>query len=58
MHICCVPTALPRSVFLLRGNHESITCTKMYGFCKELHTKYGATKSKVGPRTHHFESAD
>ena len=33
--------ALPRSVLLLRGNHESTTCTKMYGFFAELQAKYG-----------------
>ena len=41
--------SLPAAVFLLRGNHESVTCTKMYGFWQELHTKYGAVKSKVRP---------
>lgn len=39
--------ALPAAVFLLRGNHESITCTKMYGFFQELQSKYGKVKSKL-----------
>ena len=32
---------LPAHVFLLRGNHESATCTLMYGFKQELVAKYG-----------------
>ncbi|EFN58373.1 hypothetical protein CHLNCDRAFT_20762 [Chlorella variabilis] len=33
--------ALPQQVFLLRGNHESATCTLAYGFKGELVAKYG-----------------
>lgn len=39
--------ALPASLLLLRGNHESSTCTKMYGFHSELRGKYGAKPSQV-----------
>lgn len=33
--------ALPARVLLLRGNHESATCTMIYGFKEELKAKYG-----------------
>jgi serine/threonine-protein phosphatase 5 len=33
--------ALPAHVHLLRGNHESATCTLLYGFKGELAAKYG-----------------
>lgn len=32
----------PQSVVMLRGNHESSTCTRLYGFYKEVMDKYGA----------------
>lgn len=34
--------AAPQHVTLLRGNHESSTCTQLYGFRTELIRKYGA----------------
>ncbi|KAK9810288.1 hypothetical protein WJX72_008052 [[Myrmecia] bisecta] len=41
MVLACWKLALPRSVVLLRGNHESSTCTALYGFRAELEAKYG-----------------
>lgn len=39
--------ALPGRVFLTRGNHESATCTVMYGFKEELKAKYGKSVWQV-----------
>lgn len=39
--------ALPRHVFLLRGNHETALCTMVYGFKSELVAKLGRGKWKV-----------
>ena len=38
---------LPAAVYLLRGNHESATCTLMYGFKGELVAKYGKRDWRV-----------
>ncbi|KAG8373578.1 hypothetical protein BUALT_Bualt11G0039000 [Buddleja alternifolia] len=32
---------MPHRVYMLRGNHESKYCTSVYGFEKEVSTKYG-----------------
>ena len=37
--------AAPHALTLLRGNHESATCTAMYGFRAELAAKYGAVRA-------------
>jgi serine/threonine-protein phosphatase 5 len=39
--LCCLKLAMPMSVFMLRGNHESATCAIMYGFKGEIEAKYG-----------------
>lgn len=39
--------AAPQATFLLRGNHESATCTLMYGFKGELVAKYGKSHWRV-----------
>ncbi len=41
--------AAPGAVTLLRGNHESATCTAMYGFRAELAAKYGAVRARAAP---------
>ncbi|PKU87603.1 serine/threonine-protein phosphatase 7 [Dendrobium catenatum] len=38
---------LPNRVFLLRGNHESKYCTSVYGFEKEVMTKFGNQGQQV-----------
>ncbi|GLC44111.1 hypothetical protein PLESTB_000927800 [Pleodorina starrii] len=38
--LCCLKCAAPKHVYLLRGNHESSTCTKYYGYSQEIRAKY------------------
>ncbi len=40
--LAALKLAAPQHVTLLRGNHESSTCTQLYGFRTELFRKYGA----------------
>jgi hypothetical protein len=46
--LCCLKCALPCCVYLLRGNHESSTCTKYYGYSQEIRAKYEKQQAKVG----------
>lgn len=39
--LICWKLCLPEHVFLIRGNHESVSCTTYYGFKGELELKYG-----------------
>lgn len=34
--LACLKLAMPHRVYLLRGNHETATCTLIYGFKQEL----------------------
>lgn len=40
-------TRRPPGVTLLRGNHETATCSVMYGFKQELEAKYGKSAGKT-----------
>ena len=40
--LAAMKLAVPQHITLLRGNHESSTCTQLYGFRTELFRKYGA----------------
>lgn len=54
--VAVLKLADPARYVILRGNHESNWCTKMYGFKKELESKYphkrrsqaGARKLNIG----------
>ena len=37
----------PNYVYLLRGNHESSTCTRFYGFKGEVDAKYSPTEAEA-----------
>ena len=39
--LSCWRLAAPGCLTLLRGNHETSTCTALYGFKAELVAKYG-----------------
>ena len=39
--------ALPHAVTLLRGNHESASCTACYGFQRELTVKYLGNEQRI-----------
>ncbi|CAL8460824.1 g355 [Coccomyxa elongata] len=45
--LAALKVALPDRVILLRGNHESSTCTQLYGFRTEVFRKYGHEGQKV-----------
>lgn len=45
--LACWKLALPQKVVLLRGNHESATCTLLYGFKSELMAKIPKADFKV-----------
>ena len=45
--LAALKLAAPQHVTLLRGNHESSTCTQLYGFRTELFRKYGSDVSAV-----------
>ena len=44
---CLYKISVPNRIYLLRGNHETATCTIMYGFKQELEAKYGKSVGKV-----------
>ncbi|KAK9867191.1 hypothetical protein WJX84_006772 [Apatococcus fuscideae] len=46
MLLACWKLALPKQVTLLRGNHETTTCTYMYGFRGEIFGKYSKLDAK------------
>ncbi|KAA6400967.1 MAG: putative Serine/threonine-protein phosphatase 5 [Streblomastix strix] len=41
--LLCFKLAYPKRIHLLRGNHESAVCTKLYGFKKEVEDKYSTS---------------
>ncbi|KAK9909268.1 hypothetical protein WJX75_009817 [Coccomyxa subellipsoidea] len=45
--LAALKLALPDRVILLRGNHESSTCTQLYGFRTEVLRKYGQEGQRV-----------
>ncbi|EFJ50937.1 hypothetical protein VOLCADRAFT_103728 [Volvox carteri f. nagariensis] len=45
--LCCLKCAAPNSVYLLRGNHESSSCTKWYGYSQEVRAKYDKQSKEV-----------
>ena len=55
MAFASLKLAFPNRVFMLRGNHESKTCTRYYGFEDEVKAKYGRKGHK--PLFSYFLSA-
>ncbi len=49
--LAAMKLAAPQHVSLLRGNHESSTCTQLYGFRTELFRKYGTEVSITAPHS-------
>ncbi|EIE25508.1 Metallo-dependent phosphatase [Coccomyxa subellipsoidea C-169] len=45
--LAALKLAMPDRVMLLRGNHESSTCTQLYGFRTEVLRKYGQEGQRV-----------
>lgn len=45
--LACWKLALPGYVTLLRGNHETTTCTYMYGFRGEIFGKFAKADAKA-----------
>eukprot|EP01025_Chloroclados_australasicus_P022833 TRINITY_DN2337_c0_g3_i4.p1 TRINITY_DN2337_c0_g3~~TRINITY_DN2337_c0_g3_i4.p1 ORF type:complete len:238 (-),score=11.43 TRINITY_DN2337_c0_g3_i4:7-720(-) len=45
--LLCWKITLPHKVLMLRGNHETVTCTEIYGFQTELEAKYGRKDGKA-----------
>ena len=43
---CLFKVSLPNHVFILRGNHETATCSILYGFKQEVESKYGKSSGK------------
>jgi hypothetical protein len=59
--VCALKRALPQQVFLLRGNHETGTISKCYGFQTEVKRKYSASlhsDTAAGSCTHQILASE